>query len=140
MMFTTLAAGLNRQGLMLTWDLNPRFTQTVPLGELAEVKVYALGDGTIVLFTTEGRVFEPDQSSFHPDDGDCHPDAPETPETGLDPQPDPLKVFENKESDFAPDDGDCHPDAVQTPETGLDPQPDPTRDHKDKWSGSKDRG
>lgn len=111
MMFTTLAAGLNRRGLTITWDLNPAWSQTVPVAELADVKVYTLDDGTVMLFTPEGKVFEPDISSFHPDDGCpavsvcgvckcaeccCTTENAQTPSTGLDPQPDPDHLFEEK--------------------------------------------
>lgn len=120
-----ISQGLGRQGALVTQGLNPRFTQVVPRGELAEVKVDVLADGTVVLFSIEGKVFEPDESSFHPDDGDCYPDAPMTEETGLDPQPDP-EILRGPDTP-AQEPADCAPDGPTTPETGLDPQPDPER-------------
>ena len=90
-----LTGGLNVAGLDVG-GLNPVFTQTVVLGELGEVKVFTLADGTVVMFTPEGRVFTPDLSVFARRVGE--PEGPQTQSTGLNPQPDPPKVFEDKDS------------------------------------------
>jgi hypothetical protein len=90
-----LTGGLNTAGLSVG-GLNPVFTQTVVLGELGEVKVFTLGDGTVVMFTPEGRAFAPDVSVFSRQSGTAL--SAQTTETGLSPQADPPKVFEDKDS------------------------------------------
>lgn len=90
-----LTGGLNVAGLNVG-GLNPVFTQTVVLGELGEVKVFTLADGTVIMFTPEGRVFAPDVSVFSKQLGTAL--GPQTLGTGLNPQADPPKVFEDKDS------------------------------------------
>jgi hypothetical protein len=96
-----LTGGLNTAGLSVG-GLNPVFTQTVVLGELGEVKVFTLSDGSVVMFTPEGQVFTPDVSVFarvEPRGAEVN----ETTPTGLDPQPDPPQEFRDKESIFETD-------------------------------------
>lgn len=91
-----LTGGLNTAGLSVG-GLNPTFTQVVTLGELAKVKVFALGDGNVVTFAPQERVFAPDASVFAPDDPVGRA-GPRTAATGLDPQADPPRGFKDKES------------------------------------------
>ena len=126
-MLTTLAGGLGRQGLVVTFDLNPRFTQVVPLGELAEVKVYVLADGSITQFAIEGRSFDPEISAYQPDDGDCTEPEDQLIQTGLDPAVDPTKAFADAGPPGVVEPEDCVPEAAQMAPTGLDPATDPSR-------------
>lgn len=91
-----LTGGLNVAGLNVG-GLNPVFTQTVVLGELGEVRVFTLADGTVIMFTPEGHAFTPDVSVFTRGEFEGS-EVNETASTGLSPQADPPRGFRDKES------------------------------------------
>jgi len=123
MMFTTLTAGLNQRGTQNTYGLNPQPLQVFVVAGLAEVKVFTLADGQVVLFLPEGFAFSPDVSSYHQDNPG--PASVQTTATGLNPQADPalLRPLDTPMQAMRDDDG---PENPQTPRTDLDPQADPT--------------
>ena len=124
-MLTTLTAGLNQRSTVGTYGLNPQRFSTFIVAGLAEVIVFTLADGHVVLFVPEGMAFRPDVSVYHQDD--LGNENFQTTPTGLDPQPDPAILRPvDMPMQALPDDG-AGPDVQQTPNTGLNPQPDPTQ-------------
>ena len=124
-MLTTLTAGLNQRSTVGTYGLNPQRFSTFIVAGLAEVKVFTLADGHVVMFVPEGMAFNPDVSTYHEDD--LGVENPQTTPTGLDPQADPAILRPVDTPMQALSDDGAGPDTPQTPNTGLDPQADPTQ-------------
>jgi len=65
---TTLTGGLARQGIVVSSDLNPRFTLQIVAGDLVEVSSPVLDSAVITDVPSTNTLFDPEDSSFHPDD------------------------------------------------------------------------